>query len=102
MSARCVSIAGQRLAAVSLVIGLLAACSTDAPSSGYADVPRYFNVPYVTTPPEVVTAMLELAGAGPGDIVYDLGSGDGRIPIADVHDFGATKFMTSEQPKPSA
>jgi SAM-dependent methyltransferase len=40
------------------------------------------DVPYVTTPEEVVEAMLDLAGVGPGDYVIDLGSGDGRIVIA--------------------
>ncbi|MFW6103846.1 MAG: SAM-dependent methyltransferase, partial [Bacteroidota bacterium] len=39
------------------------------------------NVPYVTTPPEVVDKMMEVAGVGPGDYVIDLGSGDGRIVI---------------------
>jgi SAM-dependent methyltransferase len=33
--------------------------------------------------------MLELARVGPQDVVFDLGSGDGRIPIAAAKDFGA-------------
>jgi hypothetical protein len=33
--------------------------------------------------------MLELAGTGPQDVVYDLGSGDGRIPITAAKEFGA-------------
>ena len=37
--------------------------------------------PYVPTPQVVVDEMLRLAGVGPGDLVYDLGSGDGRIVI---------------------
>jgi tRNA A58 N-methylase Trm61 len=37
----------------------------------------------------VVRAMLELAGVGPKDVVYDLGSGDGRIPITAASEFGA-------------
>ncbi|HEY7512240.1 MAG TPA: class I SAM-dependent methyltransferase [Vicinamibacteria bacterium] len=40
--------------------------------------------PYHGTPPEVVTAMLELAAVRAGDVVYDLGCGDGRIVIAAV------------------
>ena len=48
------------------------------------------DVPFVPTPDEVVTAMLELAKVGPGDHVIDLGSGDGRIPIAAAKRFGAT------------
>jgi SAM-dependent methyltransferase len=51
----------------------------------------YFDVPYVATPPAVVNAMLKLAGAGPNDVVYDLGSGDGRIVIAAARDFKVKK-----------
>ena len=39
-------------------------------------------VPFVPSPPEVVEKMIELASVKPGDLVYDLGSGDGRIVIA--------------------
>lgn len=38
-------------------------------------------VPFVPTPQEVVDKMVELAGVKKGDVVYDLGSGDGRIVI---------------------
>ena len=40
--------------------------------------------PYHGTPPEVVAAMLDLAEVHAGDVVYDLGCGDGRIVIAAV------------------
>jgi SAM-dependent methyltransferase len=46
-------------------------------------------VPYVTTPPAVVDAMLSMAGVTETDVVYDLGSGDGRIPIRAATEFGA-------------
>jgi ribosomal protein L11 methylase PrmA len=46
-------------------------------------------VPYVTTPPAVVDAMLSMAGVTESDVVYDLGSGDGRIPIRAATEFGA-------------
>ena len=49
------------------------------------------DVIYVPTPPEVVAAMLKVAKVGPGDVIYDLGSGDGRIVIAAVKDFGAAR-----------
>lgn len=39
------------------------------------------DVVYDPTPPKVVDAMLELAQVKPGDLLYDLGSGDGRIVI---------------------
>lgn len=47
------------------------------------------QAPYVRTPPEAVAAMLKLAAAGARDVVYDLGSGDGRILIAAAREAGA-------------
>jgi SAM-dependent methyltransferase len=45
--------------------------------------------PYIATPEDVVERMLLLAGVGRGDVVYDLGCGDGRIPIAAAKKYGA-------------
>lgn len=45
--------------------------------------------PYVPTPEDVVDRMLVLAGTTKGDLVYDLGCGDGRIPIAAAKTYGA-------------
>ncbi len=45
--------------------------------------------PYVPTPQEVVDRMLQLAGVTKTDVVYDLGCGDGRIPITAAKAFGA-------------
>ena len=45
--------------------------------------------PYVPSPPDVVERMLEIAGVTAVDVVYDLGSGDGRIPIAAAKKYGA-------------
>jgi SAM-dependent methyltransferase len=59
-----------------------------AGSAGCARVPGV-EVPDVRTPLEVVAEILRLARVGPGDTVYDLGSGDGRIVIAAARDFGA-------------
>ena len=42
------------------------------------------DVPFVTTPPAVTEAMLNIAKVGPKDFVLDLGSGDGRIVILAV------------------
>ena len=44
--------------------------------------------PFVTTPHEVVSRMLELAQIEKGDVLYDLGSGDGRIVIAAAKKYG--------------
>ncbi len=47
------------------------------------------DVIYVPTPQEVVDAMLEMANVTSKDVVYDLGSGDGRIPITAAQKYGA-------------
>ena len=47
------------------------------------------DVRFVPSPDSVVEAMLTLAGVGATDVVYDLGSGDGRIPIAAAQRYGA-------------
>ena len=46
------------------------------------------DVLYYPTPPETVAEMLRLANINKGDVLYDLGSGDGRIPIAAAKQFG--------------
>ena len=45
--------------------------------------------PFITTPPEVVERMLQVAETRADDLVIDLGSGDGRIVIAAAQKFGA-------------
>ena len=57
------------------------------------------DVPYVQTPPEVVAEMLRLARVGSDDVVYDLGSGDGRLVIAAARDFGARGAGIEIDPK---
>jgi cyclopropane fatty-acyl-phospholipid synthase-like methyltransferase len=47
------------------------------------------EIPFVPTPIEVVDRMLELAGVTENDVVYDLGSGDGRVVIRAAKRFGA-------------
>ena len=48
-----------------------------------------YTEPHVPTPEDVVAKMLSLAYVRPGERVFDLGSGDGRIVIAAARDFGA-------------
>jgi SAM-dependent methyltransferase len=47
------------------------------------------DVPFVESPEPIVTKMLELANVTEDDVVYDLGSGDGRIVIQAAKEFGA-------------
>jgi SAM-dependent methyltransferase len=49
---------------------------------------RGYDVPFVPTPTEVVDEMLRLVALKPGDVLYDLGCGDGRIVIAAAQRFG--------------
>lgn len=65
---------------VVLSVTLAVACGAVAPAAQQ----RAPDVQYEPTPPEVVNAMLDLAGVRAGDVVYDLGCGDGRIPIEAV------------------
>lgn len=63
--------------------------ATDADVVADTDTPvREPDVIYVPTPEPVVDAMLNLAEVKPGDVLYDLGSGDGRIPIRAAERFG--------------
>jgi precorrin-6B methylase 2 len=61
------------------------------PTSPTQQVPaptRAPDVVYVPTPQEVVEGMLELANVKGDDVLYDLGSGDGRIPITAAQKYG--------------
>jgi SAM-dependent methyltransferase len=65
----------------------LSVTAQQVPASKRPDAPQL--APYVPTPQEAVDRMLQLAGVGKGDIVYDLGCGDGRIPITAARRYGA-------------
>jgi tRNA A58 N-methylase Trm61 len=54
------------------------------------------TAPYSPTPPRIVRRMLKIARVGPGDVLYDLGCGDGRILIMAVKEFGAKKAVGYE------
>ena len=47
------------------------------------------DIHFTPTRHNVADAMLQLARVGPADVVYDLGSGDGRIPIIAAQKYGA-------------
>jgi SAM-dependent methyltransferase len=75
-----------RLIPLPLLAGLLI-CVADAQSPPPGQIP--INSPFVTSPPQIVSAMLELANVKSSDIVYDLGCGDGRIVISAAKKYGA-------------
>ncbi len=65
--------------------------ATAQPPSATSKPLRSPDVIYVPTPPEVVEAMLNVANVRQGDVLYDLGSGDGRIPITAVQKYNVTR-----------
>jgi SAM-dependent methyltransferase len=77
---------------------LLAALCVQSGLSGAQDTGPVHDAPYIPSPQIVVDEMLRLANVGPGDIVYDLGSGDGRVVIAAASRFGARGVGVERNP----
>ncbi|MBI4291899.1 MAG: class I SAM-dependent methyltransferase [Betaproteobacteria bacterium] len=75
---------------------LVATVWAQAPSPGTARAP---DVPYQPTEMKVVQVMLQLGRVKAGDVVYDLGCGDGRIVIAAVRDRGARGVCVDIDPQ---
>ena len=74
------------LAAAALLV--FAAGSATAAEETAARPKRKLDVWYVPTPPEIVDRMLDVANVRIGDVVYDLGCGDGRMVIAAAKKYG--------------
>ena len=73
-----------------LVSGQSSHAQGSTPSGqGLAGTTLIKQVPYVPTPQDIVEKMLELAKVTPDDVVYDLGSGDGRIVVTAAQKYGA-------------
>jgi ubiquinone/menaquinone biosynthesis C-methylase UbiE len=73
-----------------LLLAAIAALVTSASAWAQRSAPLGEpEAPFVPTSQEVVEAMLRVAGVKPGDVVYDLGCGDGRIVITAAQKFGA-------------
>jgi precorrin-6B methylase 2 len=94
-----------RILLMSLVGVLLVGCTTDheaSPSSftlppaaspapdtaGAAKAPSALFIEFVVTPQDVVERMLKMAHVTRGDVVYDLGCGDGRIVVTAARRYG--------------
>lgn len=74
------------------ILAPLSGCAQErdaAPPPSTPDSSVSKDVPYVSTSQRVVERMLEMADVSAGDVVYDLGSGDGRFVITAAQQFGA-------------
>jgi SAM-dependent methyltransferase len=71
--------------------GLCALWPSEA-TRGQGKPPRERDVIYVPTPQEVVDKMLEMADVRKGEVVYDLGCGDGRIPVTAAKKYGVKAY----------
>ena len=81
------SIMQRAVVAVGLA-GFLCASAAIAQTAAKPAEPRRPDVIFVPTPEEVVEEMLKIANVTGKDVLYDLGSGDGRIPITAAKKFG--------------
>ena len=88
--AACTSTSASKPAATESTAAAAAPVSAQAPAPANPQAPlRDPDVIYVPTPQNVVDAMLKMANVTASDVVYDLGSGDGRIPITAAQKHGA-------------
>ena len=70
-------------------IGLAIFASLCLADHGFAQDEGTGKPPFITTPVNVAEGMLAMAGTAASDVVFDLGSGDGRIVIAAAAKYGA-------------
>jgi Methyltransferase domain len=88
---RATPIMQRAIAAAGLAVFLcanVATAQTAAPATAPTAEPRRPDVIFVPTPEDVVDEMLKVANVTGKDVLYDLGSGDGRIPITAAKRFG--------------
>lgn len=91
--------------AATITLSPLAACAPTAPAESPSGLPpgvlpnKELDTPFVTTPQNVVDAMLELAQMRAGDRLLDLGSGDGRIVITAAKRFGVPGLGVEIDPR---
>jgi len=81
----------QRMSYLLALVLCFTGYQANAPSLSQAQQLRSPDVVYVPTPYEAVDAMLKVAKVGKSDVVYDLGSGDGRLPIMAVQKYHAVR-----------
>ncbi|CAN5475300.1 hypothetical protein BH23ACI1_BH23ACI1_15940 [soil metagenome] len=81
---------------LALVFGFIVPVVAQQPQQKELRKPDIF---YLPTPQEAVEAMLKMAHVTSKDVVYDLGSGDGRIPITAAREYGARAVGIDIDPK---
>ena len=87
-----------------ILCGIILAASTaeigcsEQPTSATSSL-REPDVHYEPTSPDVVQVMFRLANVKSGEVVYDLGCGDGRIVITAVREFGARGVCVDIDPQ---
>jgi precorrin-6B methylase 2 len=86
-------------ALVVLVLGILGAGGCAVQAFAQDPAPRALDVPYDPTPHNVVAQILQLAQVREGDVIYDLGCGDGRIVIAAARERGARGVCIDMDPQ---
>jgi predicted RNA methylase len=79
----------RRLVLIAALVALTATPALAGQAAPAQAPTRTPDVIFVPTPQEVVDAMLKMAKVGPNDVIYDLGSGDGRIPVTAAKTYGA-------------
>jgi methylase of polypeptide subunit release factors len=79
-----------------LVLALVSVLLAGAGSAG--TLAQDLDVPFVATPQPVVDKMLEMAEIQSGDVLIDLGSGDGRIPITAAKKYGVQSLGVDLNP----
>ena len=84
------------LAVAVVVAGLSSVTTVSAQTAAPSRRP---DVIFVPTPEAVVEAMLQVANVQKGDVVYDLGCGDGRIPVTAARKYGARGFCYDIDPQ---
>src|SRR6188508_2147457 len=88
--AACTSTSASKAVAPAAATAATPGSGAQAPAPASPQAPlREPDVIYVPTPDYVVEAMLKMANVTASDVVYDLGSGDGRIPITAARKYGA-------------
>ncbi len=81
------------------VVCIVGACALALAAEQWEKDWYWKDVPYVPTPQGVVDAMLDLAGVTQADVVYDLGSGDGRIVLTAATSYEARAVGIDHDPR---